>query len=141
MIVLDTNILSELMKQSPEKAVTDWMVRQDAEELCTTAICQAEILAGITVLPDGKRKRDLERGASNVFSNVLAGKVLPFGSDAALHFANVIARRRTVGLPIEAPDAMIAAIALAHGASVATRNIPDFINCGVVLHNPWDAPA
>ena len=139
MIVLDTNILSEIMKRSPGKAVTDWMIRQEAEELRTTAICQAEILAGITVLPDGKRKRDLKRGASDVFSNVLRGKVLPFDSDAALHFANVIALRRAAGLPIEAPDAMIAAIALAHGASVATRNIPDFTECGVVLHNPWDA--
>ncbi len=141
MIVLDTNVLSELMKQSPNKAVVDWMLRHDAEELRTTAVCQAEILAGITVLPNGKRKRDLERGACDVFSNVLGGKVLPFGSDAAPHFANVIARRRAAGLPIEPPDAMIAAIALAHGASVATRNISDFSDCGIVLHNPWDTPA
>ena len=141
MIILDTNILSELMRSSPERKVVDWIVRHGAEGLRTTAVCQAEILAGIAVLPSGRRRRDLEQGASEIFSNVLRDKVLPFDSNAASHFGIVVARRRTAGLQSKPPDAMIAAVALAHGAVVATRNIADFTHCGVTLHDPWsEAP-
>lgn len=137
MIILDTNVLSELMRPSPDRMVVEWLLRRGSEGLRTTAICQAEVLAGIAALPESRRRRDLEQGASHVFSRVLGDQILPFGSDAASYFAAIVARRRNAGLAVEAPDAMIGAIALRHGAAVATRNVRDFADCGIVMHDPW----
>ena len=138
MIILDTNVLSELMRPQPEPLVLDWIVRNGYNGLCTTSISQAEILAGLAVLPIGRRRRELEASAKHVFAQPFL-LALPFDAHAAPHFAAFLAARQEQGLHVDIPDAMIAAIARSHGAAVATRNVSDFESCGVTLHDPWRA--
>lgn len=135
--VLDTNVLSELMKPRPAQAVLSWLIRHGTDDLRTAAVCQAEILAGAAILPESQRRRDLEAATARVFAQTFARTVLPFDSGAARHFADIVAARQRSGRPILPLDAMIAAIARTHGAAVATRDVADFQGCGVVVHNPW----
>lgn len=141
MIVLDTNILSELMKATPEPGVVRWLKRHPADSLFTTSITQAEILLGLRLLPSGKRREALESAALEMFSQDLAGRILSFGSQAAPFYAKLAVDRRLVGQPISQSDAQIAAIALSVGARLATRNEVDFQNCGLEVLNPWNDPA
>ncbi len=136
MIVVDTNVLSEEMKPQPAARVHAWFLGQPASDLYTTAICEAEILLGVALLPDGQRKRDLEAGARRIFA-LFAGRVLPFESDAAETFAKVVSERRQLGRPIGDFDAQIAAIARSRGFAVATRNVADFQGTGVLIVDPW----
>lgn len=136
MVVLDTNVLSEEMKSAPAPAVHDWLLRQDPLDLFTTAISEAEIFYGVAVLPEGRRKRDLETAAQRVFA-LFAGRILPFDSAAARAFAQIVADGRRIGRPIEYFDAQIAAIARSRGMSLATRDVKDFAATGVQLINPW----
>jgi predicted nucleic acid-binding protein len=137
MIILDTNVLSELMKPEPSDHVTDWVASQPATSLYVTSVTQAEILHGILLLPAGKKRRLIEAVAIAMFEADFAGRVLPFGSDAALQYASIATERRRAGRPISHFDAQIAAIARRAGASVATRNTTDFERCGVDLIDPW----
>ena len=137
MIVLDTNVLSELIKISPSPRVVDWWNSHPEAELYLTSITQAEILVGIELLPKGKRRAAIEQAAEATFREDFAGRILPFDSDAAREFARIIAARRKLGRPISQPDAQIAAIARACGAALATRNTGDFEHCGVKVVNPW----
>ena len=137
MIVLDTNVLSELMKPAPMRAVAEWVASQPANNIYTTSITQAEILHGIMLMPSGKRRSSIEGAVEAMFSQDFGGRVLPFGSDAAHHYAHIAAARRRAGHPISHFDAQIAAIARATGSAVATRNISDFQGCGLKLINPW----
>jgi len=136
MIVLDTNVLSEAMKPSPAPAVARWIMRERGSDLFTTAVSEAEILYGIAVLPDGRRKDDLEAAAHSVLA-LFAGRILPFDSLAAREFARVVADRRRLGRPIDNLDAQIAAIARVHNMSLATRDIRDFADAGVPIIDPW----
>jgi predicted nucleic acid-binding protein len=140
MIILDTNVLSELMAPSPASNVEHWLGVQPATSLYTTCITQAEILFGIRLLPKGKRRDRIETAADSLFDRVFAGRLLPFGSDAARSYARIAAERRRRGKVISALDAQIAAIARAAGASLATRNVFDFEGCGIEVVDPW-APA
>lgn len=140
MIVLDTNVLSELMRPRPDDVVARWTARQPAVSLYVTTITQAEILHGIHLLPKGKRRTALESAAAAMFTEDLGGRILPFGSEATLPYAEIASARRRAGRPISHFDAQIAAIARAHGAAVATRNIDDFAGCGVDLIDPWRSP-
>ncbi len=137
MIVLDTNVLSELMKPTPAERVVRWMAAQPATTLYTTSITQAEILHGVMLLPSGKRRSAFEAAAEAMFKEDFGGRVLPFGSDAAHPYARIAAQRRRAGRPISHFDAQIAAIAHSTGASIATRNATDFDGCGVKVINPW----
>lgn len=137
MIVLDTNVLSELMKPRPAESVLRWMAAQPATSLYTTSITQAEILHGIMLLPSGKRRSAFEAAAEAMFKEDFGGRVLPFGSDAAHLYARIAAQRRRAGRPISHFDAQIAAIAQSTGASIATRNASDFDGCGVKVIDPW----
>lgn len=137
MIVLDTNVLSELMSSSPEPAVSHWITRQASPRLFTTSISMAEILQGIEMLPQGKRREGLSAAAQTMFTELFPGRVLPFNEDAARAFAPIAVNRRMRGRPISLFDAQIAAIAHAHGATLSTRDISDFEHCGVPLINPW----
>lgn len=137
MIVLDTNVLSELIKPAPMRAVAEWVASQPATSIYTTSITQAEILHGIMLMPSGKRRSSIEAAVEAMFSQDFGGRVLPFGSDAAHHYARIAATRRRAGHPISHFDAQIAAIARATGSAVATRNISDFQGCGVKLIDPW----
>jgi predicted nucleic acid-binding protein len=138
MIVLDTNVLSELMRPSPAEAVVAWVASNPATSQYTTSITQAEILHGLLLLPAGRRRTHLLNAAHAMFAEDFVGRVLGFGSDAAPIYAQIAADRRRAGRPISHFDAQIAAIARACGARVATRNVTDFGGCGVTLINPWE---
>ncbi|AFZ27183.1 putative nucleic acid-binding protein, contains PIN domain [Cylindrospermum stagnale PCC 7417] len=138
MIILDTNVLSELMKPKRAETVFNWAVQQSLMSLFSTTITQAEILYGIALLPGGKRRDELSQAAKLMFSEDFAGRVLPFDQAAAVAFANIASQRRRNGTPISQADAQIAAICYTHGATIATRNVSDFEGCGISIINPWE---
>lgn len=137
MILLDTNVVSELMKAAPTASVVRWVSAQPKSSLYTTSITQAEILHGIALLSSGQRRRAIEAAAHAMFAEEFEGSILAFGSDAATAYAHIAADRRRAGRPISNFDAQIAAIARSVGAVIATRNVADFSDCGVELVNPW----
>ena len=138
MILLDTNVLSELMRPEPAEAVLAWMRLQSAAELYVSSISYAEILYGIDLLPEGKRRRALAEQAEGMFTEDFAGRMLSFDPAAAPAYAAITGGRRRAGDPIQPLDAMIASIARAPGAAVATRD-RDLNGCGVPIINPWEA--
>jgi toxin FitB len=138
MILLDTNVLSELMRPEPDARVLQWVGEQPAARMFTTSITQAEILHGILLLQTGKRRQAFEDAARAMFEEDFAGRVLAFGSAAALLYATIASDRRRAGRPISHFDAQIAAIALANRAAVATRNVSDFEGCGIEVLDPWE---
>jgi hypothetical protein len=137
MIVLDTNVISELMKPAPADNVVRWVAAQPATSLYTTSVTQAEILHGILLLPAGKRRNALQAAAEAMFEEDFGGRILPFGGEAAHAYARIAVERRRAGHPISHFDAQIAAIAGSAGAAVATRNVADYVGCGVKVINPW----
>ena len=139
MIVLDTNVLSELMRSAPDVSVTSWVATQSAANLFVTTITQAEILHGVLLLPRGRRKDAIEAAADTMFEEDFSGRILPFGSLAAHAYAEIAVARRQFGRPISQFDAQIAAIAKSAGAAVATRNVPDFEGCGIEVIDPWQS--
>lgn len=139
MIVLDTNVLSEVLRPRPAEAVIEWMRSQVAANLFTTTVCEAEILYGLESMPAGKRRSALERAIAAIFDERFADRVLLFDRAAAKSFARIAAARRASGNPLSAYDAQIAAIAHSCGATLATRNVADFVDCGISIVNPWDA--
>ncbi len=138
MIVVDTNVASELMRGSPSDAVLNWVRSQRVKELFTSAITVAEIGYGIERLPDGRRKELLRSAAGEVFGT-FGDQVLPFDMAAAEQYALVVTRREGLGLPIDGFDAQIASICRARGAALATRNVADFRETGVDVVDPWQA--
>ena len=137
MIILDTNVLSELMRPAPNSKVAAWVGQQPTAHVFITTITQAEILYGIELLPQGKRRESLRSAASELFTQDLAGRILAFDSDAAVAFAKIAASRRQLGKPISHADAQIAAIAQAQNATLATHNVADFANCEINVVDPW----
>ena len=138
MFLLDTNVVSELMRQDSNLGVIEWLDRQLATDVFTTAITVAEIRTGVAFLPDGRRKTRLSAAAERAFAEYLSGRVLPFDVDAASEFAVIAALRRSAGHPIGQLDCQIAAIARSRGASVVTRNTSDFEGCEVSVIDPWE---
>jgi toxin FitB len=138
MIVLDTNVLSETLRDQPADRVSRWMRGQPAASLYTTTICEAEIFYGLALIPAGRRRAILERAAVAIFAQGFLDRILPFDSAAARAFAQIAAERRLSGRPIKEFDAQIAAIALSRGAAVATRNVKDFADCDIEVINPWE---
>jgi predicted nucleic acid-binding protein len=136
-IVLDTNVLSELMRAEPDARVLAWVAAQPRALLRTTHINQAEILYGIAALPEGRRRAALAVAAEAIFAEDFAGRILPFGAAATARYADIVLARRRAGNPIDGFDALIAATALAADASVATRDTGGFAGCGLSLINPW----
>lgn len=137
MIILDTNVISEILRQEPNPSVVTWFESQPSQQLFATAITQAEIHFGITLLPKGRRREKLLEVAQCIFEEDFENRVLPFGGDAASHYAEIGASRRSAGRPISQFDAMIAAITRLYGANIATRNTADFDDCGIEVINPW----
>ena len=137
MIILDTNVLSELMREKPASAVLRWARARPESSLYATSISEAEILRGIEVLPKGKRRDALSAAARTTFGNEFGGRILPFASDAAKWFAHIAAERPRHGRTISIFDAQIAAIARTYGAPVATRDFEGFTDCGIDLIDPW----
>jgi len=137
MIVLDTNVLSEMLKPDPDKHVMEWLDRQEAETLYISAVTLAELKYGAYRLPRGKRRERLLSWIQDVQA-MLEGRVLPFEADAAEELAAAGVKAEKRGMRVEAPDAYIAASALARGFSVATRNRKHFEPMGVNVINPWE---
>ncbi len=138
MIILDTNVLSELMKRNGSEKVRTWAFKYPIKTLWTTTITQAEILYGIALIPEGKRHDDLQKAATLMFLEEFAGRVLPFDEKAAIAFAEIAFQRRRKGKPISQADAQIAAICRVNKAMIATRNVTDFEDCGIEIINPWE---
>ncbi|MGE8496936.1 MAG: type II toxin-antitoxin system VapC family toxin [Pseudomonas sp.] len=138
MILLDTNVLSELMRATPDQQVLSWVDAQPASGLVICAITVAEILYGIARMPDGKRKQGLLDRATEMFEQDFAGSILPFDTQAAEHYAELAADAESRGRSVDMADLQIAAIGRLHGAVIATRNTRHFEGLGASLINPWN---
>lgn len=138
MILLDTNVLSELMRAVVSQRVVSWLDQQVAANLFICAVTRAEIELGLCLLPDGRKKNQLIQAAHGMF-NEFAGRCLPFEEASAIQYAQLVADRQKSGRPISVEDAQISAIALSHGLRLATRNTRDFKFIeGLKLINPWN---
>jgi predicted nucleic acid-binding protein len=140
MIVLDTNVVSELMRAMPAPVVLAWLNGHPDNDLCTTAITVAEIRYGIARLPAGRRREALHQLANGIFA-AFPDQVLSFDLAAASAYADVVAHRESLGHPIDGFDAQIAAICRVHDATLATRNTKDFTETDVAVVDPWQQAA
>lgn len=138
MILIDTNVISELMRTEPARIVLDWFGRHASTDLFISAITEAELRTGVAILPEGQRRDRLQQALDAMVDQDFQSRVLPFDSPAAKAYAEITAQRRAAGRPIAEADCQIAAIARANGALVATRNLKDFDGCGIRLINPWN---
>jgi predicted nucleic acid-binding protein len=138
MIVLDTNVVSELLRPAPATQVEAWLSAQDGAKVYFTAVGEAELRHGVAILPAGQRRTALTKAIEGILEEDFRDRILPFDRDAAGAYAVIAAARRAAGRPISQFDCQIAAIARAHGASVATRNTADYEGCGIALIDPWD---
>ena len=139
MIILDTNVISELLRPAPEPKVEHWLSAQDGLNVYLASISEAELRYGLAIMGNGKRRAALVDAVDRILREDLAGRILPFDSDAAQSYATIVAARRAAGRPIAQADCQIASIAHTRGATVATRNTPDFEGCEIDLINPWSA--
>lgn len=137
MIVLDTNVLSELVRPSPSAALEGWIGSLSPTSVFISAITEAELRYGLALLPRGRRQQQLLVQVEAILVEDFAGRILPFDSSAASAYAEIAAARRLTGRPISQADAQIAAITASRGASLATRNVADFLDCGIELIDPW----
>ena len=137
MIILDTNVVSELIDESIDEAVARWVNKHSAREFYTTVITEAELFYGVSRLPEGKRKRAFEMTLERIFRLRFQDRVLLFDRAAARNFGDIIVSRQRNGRTYDYADAQIAAIARSRGAVVATRNGVDFEHCGIKVINPW----
>jgi predicted nucleic acid-binding protein len=138
--LIDTHVFAELMRKAPATEVVAWFAARQSSLVYTTSISQAEILTGIALLPEGKRRDGLAQAAQALFEQDLAGRCLDFDSAAAKQYALVVSQRLRNGRSISTEDAQIAAIALATGYPVVTRNVKDFLNIdGLSVVNPWQS--
>lgn len=139
MIVLDTNVLSELMRPQPNPQVMDWANGLDPQAIAITAMNEAEIRYGIARLPAGQRRQALEQCWQELMASLFGGQALPFSGEAAHWYGELVSRRERLARPITTADAVIAATTLAHSAQLATRNTADFEAIGLELINPWNS--
>lgn len=137
MIILDTNILSEILRPSPAPQVEEWLARQDGNSVFLTAIGEAELRYGQAMLPIGKRRNALEAAINGIMDDDFRDRILPFDRDAVRAYSLIAAERRAAGRPMSQFDCQIAAITRVHGAILATRNTKDFEGCGIVVFDPW----
>ena len=139
MILLDTNVISELMRNKPAQLVLDWFGNHDAGDLFISAVTEAELRTGVAILLEGQRRDRQQLAIDAMIDQDFQSRVLPFDSLAAKAYAEIAAQRRAAGRPIAEADCQIAAIARATDAPIAARNVKDFDDCGVRVINPWNA--
>ncbi|MYG40536.1 MAG: type II toxin-antitoxin system VapC family toxin [Nitrospira sp. SB0677_bin_15] len=138
MVVLDTTVVSELMRLSSDPAVEAWTAGHPAASLFFSAVGEAELRYGVAIMPAGRRRDRLAAEIEAMLRDDFEGRVLPFDSDAARFYAQIAASRRAAGRSVSQTDCQIAAIARAHGMAVATRNVRDFVDAGIDVIDPWD---
>ena len=141
MILLDTNVVSEVMKTQPAEAVVAWLNGQDSERLYVSAITIGEITYGLRILPDGKRRSGLRERFERFVVLAFDQRVLAYDESAARVYGELMGDRKELGHPISVPDGQIAAIARLNHLAVATRNVLDFESCGIDVLNPFEAAA
>lgn len=139
MILLDTNILSELMRRRPEEAVVTWLDRQPAQSIWTTAISLFEIRFGLQAMNTGRQRDRLEEALTEFCDRLIENRILSFDADAAREAADLMATRNKRGFPVDLRDTMIAGIALSARATLATRNTRHFEDLNIPVVNPWHA--
>ena len=139
MIILDTNVISEPLKPQPDPRVLAWLDHQSAETLYLTTTSLSELLVGIEVLPEGRRKREMADGLRSLLSKLFAERILSFDHKAAAAYAVLVSRAAAKGFAISVADGQIAAIAAVHGFAVATRDTAPFLAVGVPIINPWES--
>jgi predicted nucleic acid-binding protein len=137
LIILDTNVISEPLKPTPNAAVLSWLDRQSPATLYLTTISQAQLLAGVAALPAGKRRTELRKVIDSELVSLFARRILPFGESSAAAYADLVTAANRAGNPIDFVDAAIGAIAMEHNYLLATRNVSDFKGTSVKLLNPW----
>jgi hypothetical protein len=137
-IVLDTNVVSELIRKDAAAEVVAWVDRHPGDQVFITAVTAAELLYGVTRLPDGRRKQALVAKVRDLVDEDFEDQVLPFSSDSAHHYAEIVASRERFGKPISMADAQIAAICRRHDLALGTRNTKDFADTGIRVLNPWE---
>ena len=137
MIVLDTNVVSELLRPAPAKLVEAWLSAQDGATVYFTAVGEAELRHGVAILPAGRRRTALAKAIEGILEEDFRDRILPFDRAAAGAYAAIAAKRRAAGRPISQFDCQIAAIARSHEAAVATRNTGDYEGCGIEVIDPW----
>ena len=138
-VLLDTNVVSELMRKTPDPVVAMWAAGQSLETLFFSAIGEAELRYGAAVLPAGQRRETLVSDTERMLDEAFENRVLPFDSSAARAYAHIAARRRSAGRPVAPADCQIAAIARSRGMAVATRNVRDFEDADIEVIDPWAA--
>lgn len=138
MIVLDTNVVSELMRKAAEPRVVSWVDGFSAADVLVTAVTAAELMYGVARLPHGRRKRELRIKVEGLLTEDFEDHILPFDAPAASHYADIVSSRERGGRPISMADAQIAAICRHWSAGLATRNVDDFVDTGVDAVNPWE---
>lgn len=141
MIILDTNVVSELMRSTPDRHVVRWVDSKAPLDIFITAVTARELLHGIARLAPGRRRTDLAAAVEHVLTDDFHDRVLPFDLPAAVHFAEIASSRERAGRPISVSDGEIAAIARSHEAAVATRNVKDFGDTGIEVVDPWHSPS
>ena len=141
MIVLDTNVVSELMRRAPESGVVAWVDELRPSDVLITAVTVAELMYGVARLPNGRRKWEVQARVEGVLTVELRDQILPFDARAAYHYAGIVVARERTGRPIGMADAQIAAICRTWNAGLASRHVDDFAETGIEVVNPWDSPA
>jgi predicted nucleic acid-binding protein len=138
MVVVDTNVISEVMRPQPSALVLNWLNTQDSNQLFITTVTLAEIGYGLRILPEGQRRWQLHSRFEQFIAQAFEERVLDFTASAARAYAEIMGHRKEVGHPMSLLDGQIASIAHVHGFAVATRNIKDFEDCGLDLVNPFE---
>ncbi|MDZ7839320.1 MAG: type II toxin-antitoxin system VapC family toxin [Gammaproteobacteria bacterium] len=140
MILIDTNVVSEVMKVAPADAVVGWLNDQDSSSLFISTTSIGEIEYGLRILPDGKRRTHLRERFEHFIDQAFAMRIVPFDETAAVEYGDIMGLRKELGRPLSVPDGQIAAITRSRGYALATRNIRDFEDCGLALINPFENP-
>lgn len=140
MIILDTNVVSEVIKVGRSSAVVAWLDEMPADSLYLTAVSLSELCIGVEILPLGKRKSALKADLGDLLGKLFGSRVLPFDEDAAIAYGALVGKARLAGKTVSMPDGQIGSIAAVKGFTVATRDTAPFVALGVSTLNPWDAP-
>ena len=137
MLVIDTNVVSELMRPTPNAVIASWIAERATSSLHLTAVSEAELRFGLAIMPPGRRRDGLAEGLERMLRTGFANRVLPFDSAAAAAYAEIAAARRAMGRPMPQADCQIAAIARSRGMAIVTRNVSDFVDVGIDVIDPW----